>query len=89
MPPGPGQTASLRASQPACWLYRVESTREVKECVPHHALWPLQVHVSSVKQVDDSILHIDISLIHKLQWVQAVAHQGSEMLQDRPLKGFL
>ena len=36
----------------------------------------LSVILSSVKQTDDGILHV--SLVRKLQWVQAVAHQGPD-----------
>ena len=36
----------------------------------------LQVRVSFVKQVDDGILNANVSLVCKLQWVQAAAHEG-------------
>ena len=50
----------------------LEKTKNMTLTVP----WPLQVWVSPVQQVDDGVVHAELSLVRKLQWFHEVAILG-------------
>ena len=82
LPLSPAPPASRERLSQRGMLYGVKGTGKVKEHDAHCALRPIQVLVSSVKQMDDGIIHIDVSLISKLQRLQIVMNQGPQDQKD-------
>ena len=40
-----------------------------------------------MQQVDDGIVHAELSLVRELQWIHGVAQLGPKVLQYQSLKG--
>ena len=66
-----------------CRLNGVESTGEIKEHDPHSASRLLQVRQLSFQKEDDGVVHIDASLIGKLEWVHKRSHHSVKMDEDQ------
>ena len=64
-------------------LNTLEKSKNMTHCVSR----PLQVCVSPVQQGDGGVVHSELSLVHKLQWVHGVTDLGPKALQSQSLSG--